>query len=383
MGGSGGGAAVAPPQSWLTPRKLTPDLWLFAVVVALASVGVVMVYSASAIVAADRFHDPLFFLKKQVFWALLGLGCLWGAMMLDYRKLERLVIPLLAASLVLLVLVLVPPFGQEINGTRRWFRGGPLSFQPVELAKFALVLYLASFLARRQEAVTSFSQGLLPVFMVAGGMAGLTILQPDLGNSLALMILTLALVYLAGARVGHLLAVCSAALPVVATLVIMKPYRWRRMIAFMNPYDDPQGSGFQIIQSFLALGSGGWLGLGLGESKQKLFYLPEPYTDFIFAIIGEELGLVGAALILGLFAVLIWRGLRIGLRAPDPFGRYLALGLSLMLATQTLVNLGVVTGTLPTKGLPLPFISFGGSALLMTMFSAGVLLNISQHAGTA
>jgi cell division protein FtsW len=365
------------------PRKLTPDLWLFGVVVALVSVGVVMVYSASAIVAADRFHDPLFFLKKQLFWALLGLGCLWAAMMLDYRKLEHLVIPLLAVSLVLLVLVLVPPFGQEINGTRRWFRGGPLSFQPVELAKFALVLYLASFLTRRQEAITSFSQGLLPAFLVAGGMAGLTILQPDLGNSLALIILTLALVYLAGARVGHLLAVCAAALPAVATLVIMKPYRWRRMIAFMNPYDDPQGSGFQIIQSFLALGSGGWLGLGLGESKQKLFYLPEPYTDFIFAIIGEELGLAGAAVILALFAVLIWRGLRIGLRAPDPFGSYLALGLSLMLATQTLVNLGVVTGALPTKGLPLPFISFGGSALLMTMFSAGVLLNISQHAGPA
>jgi cell division protein FtsW len=365
------------------PRKLTPDLWLFGVVVALVAIGVVMVYSASAIVAADRFHDPLFFLKKQLFWALLGLGCLWSAMMLDYRRLERLVIPLLVASLVLLVLVLVPPFGQEINGTRRWFRGGPLSFQPVELAKFALVLYLASFLTRRQEAVTSFSQGLLPVFMVAGSMAGLTILQPDLGNSLALMILTMGLVYLAGARVSHLLAVCAAALPVVATLVIMKPYRWRRMIAFMNPYDDPQGSGFQIIQSFLALGSGGWLGLGLGESKQKLFYLPEPYTDFIFAIIGEELGLLGAVLILGLFAVLIWRGLRIGLRAPDAFGRYLALGLSLMLATQTLVNLGVVTGALPTKGLPLPFISFGGSALLMAMFSAGVLLNISQHAGAA
>ena len=163
----------------------------------------------------------------------------------------------------------------------------------------------------------------------------------------------------------------------------MKPYRWRRMVAFMNPWDDPQGSGFQIIQSFLALGSGGWLGLGLGESKQKLFYLPEPYTDFIFAIIGEELGLVGADLVVALFALLIWRGLRIGLRAPDAFGSYLALGLTIMLATQTLVNLGVVTGALPTKGLPLPFISFGGSALLMTMFSAGVLLNISQHASSA
>jgi cell division protein FtsW len=365
------------------PRKLTPDLWLFGVVVALVSVGVVMVYSASAIVAADRFHDPLFFLKKQLFWALLGLGCLWGAMMLDYRRLDRLVVPLLALSLVLLVLVLVPPFGQEINGTRRWLRGGPISFQPVELAKFSLVLYLASFLTRRQEVITSFSQGLLPALLVAGSMAGLTILQPDLGNSLALVILTLALVYLAGARVTHMLAVGAAALPAVAALVIMKPYRWRRMVAFVNPWDDPQGAGFQIIQSFLALGSGGWLGLGLGESKQKLFYLPEPYTDFIFAIIGEELGLAGAALVLGLFAVLIWRGLRIGLRAPDPFGRYLALGLSLMLATQTLVNVGVVTGALPTKGLPLPFISFGGSALLMTMFSAGVLLNISQHAGAA
>ncbi len=365
------------------PRKLTPDLVLFGVVLALVSVGVVMVYSASAIVAADRFHDPFFFLKKQLFWAVLGFGCLWGAMLLDYRKLQGLVVPLLVISFALLVLVLVPPFGQEINGTRRWFRGGPVSFQPVELAKFALVLYLASFLTRRQEAIRSFTQGVLPVLMVAGLMAGLTILQPDLGNSLALMILTLALAYLAGARAIHLLAVCSAALPAVAALVIMKPYRWRRMVAFVNPWDDPQGSGFQIIQSFLALGSGGWLGLGLGESKQKLFYLPEPYTDFIFAIIGEELGLVGAAAVIALFAVLIWRGLRIGLRAPDAFGSYLALGLSLMLATQTLVNLGVVTGALPTKGLPLPFISFGGSALLMAMFSAGVLLNISQHEGTA
>ena len=365
------------------PRKLTPDLWLFGVVVALCSVGVVMVYSASAIIAADRFHDPFFFLKKQFFWAVLGIACLWGAMRVDYRRLERLVVPLLVISLVLLLLVLVPPFGQQINGTRRWLRGGPLSFQPVELAKFSLVLYLAAFLSRRQALMPSFSQGLLPPLLVAGLMAGLTILQPDLGNSLALIILTLALAYLAGARVAHMLAIAGAALPAVGLLIALRPYRWRRMLAFVNPWDDPQGSGFQIIQSFLALGSGGWFGLGLGESKQKLFYLPEPYTDFIFAIIGEELGLLGATVIVGLFAVLIWRGLRIGLRAPDAFGGYLALGLTVMLATQTLVNLGVVTGTLPTKGLPLPFVSFGGSALLMTMFSTGVLLNISQHSGSA
>ncbi len=361
------------------PRKLTPDLPLFGVVVALVCVGVVMVYSASAIVAADRFHDPFFFLKKQLFWAVLGLGCLWGGMLLDYRNLERLVMPLLVVSFVLLVLVLVPPFGQSINGTRRWFHVGPVSFQPVELAKFALVLYLASYLTRKQEAVARFTEGLLPLLLVAGGLASLTLLQPDLGNSLALVILTLALAYLAGARVQHMALIAGAALPVVVALIALKPYRWRRMVAFMNPWDDPQGSGFQIIQSFLALGSGGWLGVGLGDSKQKLFYLPEPYTDFIFAIIGEELGLLGAVVIVALFALLIWRGLRIGLRAPDAFGAFLGLGLTIMLATQTIVNLGVVTGALPTKGLPLPFISFGGSALLMTMFSAGVLLNISQH----
>ena len=365
------------------PRKLSPDPWLFGVVLALVLLGVVMVYSASAIIAADRFGDPFFFLRKQFFWALLGAGCLWGAMRLDYRTLERLVVPLLALSFVLLVLVLVPPFGQSINGTRRWFRLGPLSFQPVELAKLSLVLYLAAFLTRRPDAVRSFGQGLLPLLLMAGAMPGLPILQPDLGNSLPLIILAMALAYLAGARSGHLAAVVAVALPVVAVLVAMKPYRWRRMVAFVSPWDDPQGSGFQIIQSFLALGSGGWLGRGLGESKQKLFYLPEPYTDFIFAIIGEELGLVGGLGVILLFAVVIWRGLRVGLRAPDAFGSYLALGLTLMLATQTLVNLGVVMGALPTKGLPLPFLSFGGSALLMTMFSAGVLLNISQHASAA
>jgi cell division protein FtsW len=363
------------------PKKLTPDPWFFALVVALCSIGVIMVYSASAIIAAERFHDPLFFLKKQFFWAVIGFACLWIAMRLDYRWLERLVVPLLIVSFVLLVLVLVPPFGQEINGTRRWFRGGPFSFQPVELAKFSLVLYLASFLSRRQGVMRSFSQGFLPPLLVAGCMAGLTIVQPDLGNSLSLVILALALAYLAGARVQHMATIAIAALPVVGLLIAMKPYRWRRMIAFMNPWDDPQGSGFQIIQSFLALGSGGVFGLGLGQSRQKLFYLPEPHTDFIFAIIGEELGLLGATAVIGLFALLIWRGLRIGIRAPDAFGGFLALGLTIMLATQTLVNLGVVTGALPTKGLPLPFVSFGGSALLTTLFSAGVLLNISQHSG--
>jgi len=362
------------------PRKLVPDMWLFGAVVALVSVGVVMVYSASAIIAADRFRDPYFFLKKQLFWAVLGFGCLWAAMTLNYRILERIMLPLLVVSLVLLVLVLVPPFSQEINGTRRWFRWGPVSFQPAELAKFSLVVYLAHFLTRRREVVESFWLGLLPPLLVAGSMAGLVLLQPDMGSSLTLVVLVFCLLFLAGGRVRQMTLVAASALPLLAVAIYMAPYRLKRIMTFLDPWADPRGSGFQIIQSYLALGSGGLFGRGLGESKQKLFYLPEPHTDFVFAVLGEELGLLGAVSVIGLFGLLIWRGIRIGLGAPDPFGALLALGLTALLACQTLVNLGVVTGALPTKGLPLPFISFGGSALIMAMVSVGVLLNLSQHA---
>jgi cell division protein FtsW len=362
------------------PRKLAPDVWLFGVAIILLAAGVVMVYSASAIVAADRFQDPYFFLKKQVFWALIGAGCLWMAIRLDYRRLEHLVLPLLIFAGVLLVLVLVSPFGQAINGTRRWIRLGPVSFQPAELAKLALVLYLAAFLAKKGEAIAEFRRGLLPPLAVAGTLAALVLAQPDLGTCLTLVTLTFTLLFLAGGRVRHLGLIFLAALPTLALAIWVAPYRVRRIIAFLDPWSDPRGSGFQIIQSWLALGNGGVFGQGIGASRQKLFYLPESHTDFIFAIVGEELGFVGATTIVALFAILIWRGFRIGLRAPDPFGGYLAIGITVLIATQTLVNLGVVTGLLPTKGLPLPFISFGGSALLVTLLSTGVLLNISQHA---
>jgi cell division protein FtsW len=361
------------------PRRLVPDVWLFGAAVALLSVGVVMVYSASAIVAADRFQDPYFFLKKQLFWALLGAGTLWAALRLDYRLLEKAMLPALVVAVVLLVLVLVPPIGQAINGTRRWIRLGPVSFQPVELAKLALVVYLAAFLAGKREGLGDFRTGVLPPLLVAGVLAGLVLVQPDLGNCLTLIVLTFGLLYLAGSPIKHLAWVAAPALGLVTVAVWMAPYRMRRITAFLDPWSDPRGSGFQIIQSWLALGNGGVVGQGIG-SRQKLFYLPEAHTDFIFAVLGEELGLVGALAVVGLFAVLVWRGLRVGLRAPDAFGAYLALGITVLLATQTLVNLGVVTGLLPTKGLPLPFISFGGSALLMTMLATGMLLNISQHA---
>ena len=362
------------------PRKLTPDMWLFGVAVVLLSAGVVMVYSASAIVAADRFHDPYFFLKRQLFWALLGSIAMLVAIRVDYRTLERFVLPALIVAGVLLVLVLVPSIGQAINGTRRWIRLGAVSFQPVELAKLALVFYLAAFVARRQAVLGEVRRGLVPPLLVAGAFAGLVFVQPDLGNCLTLIALTFGLLYLAGAPVRHLLWALAPALPLLAIAIYAAPYRLRRMTAFWDPWSDPRGSGFQIIQSWLAFGNGGLTGQGIGGSRQKLFYLPEAHTDFIFAVVGEELGFAGAAVFVTLFAVLIWRGLRIGLRTAEPFGAYLALGITLLIATQTLVNLGVVTGLLPTKGLPLPFVSFGGSALLMTMVSTGVLLNISQHA---
>ena len=362
------------------PRKVAPDMWLFGVAVVLLSAGVVMVYSASAIVAADRFRDPYFFLKKQLFWALLGAVAMLAAVRVDYRRLEKLVVPALIVAGVLLVLVLVPPFGQAINGTRRWIRLGIVSFQPAELAKLALVIYLAAFVARRQEQLGDIRRGLLPPLLVAGAFAALVFVQPDLGNCLTLVTLTFGLLYLAGSPARYLGWALAPALPLLVIAIWAAPYRLRRMTAFWDPWSDPRGSGFQIIQSWLAFGNGGLLGQGVGGSRQKLFYLPESHTDFIFAVIGEELGFVGAVVFVALFAVLVWRGLRIGLRTPEPFGAYLALGITLLIATQVLVNLGVVTGLLPTKGLPLPFISFGGSALLMTMLSTGVLLNISQHA---
>jgi cell division protein FtsW len=355
-------------------------MWLFGVAVALLSAGVVMVYSASAIVAADRFGDPYFFLKRQLFWALLGSLAMLAAVRVDYRKLERFVLPALIVAGVLLVLVLIPPIGQAINGTRRWIRLGVVSFQPVELAKLALVLYLAAFVARRQSVLGEVRRGLLPPLLVAGAFAALVVVQPDLGNCLTLIALTFGMLYLAGAPVRHLGLALAPAVPLLVIAIVAAPYRLRRMTAFWDPWSDPRGSGFQIIQSWLAFGNGGLTGQGIGGSRQKLFYLPESHTDFIFAVVGEELGFIGAAFFVTLFAVLIWRGLRIGLRSAEPFGAYLALGITLLIATQTLVNLGVVTGLLPTKGLPLPFVSFGGSALLMTMLSTGVLLNISQHA---
>jgi cell division protein FtsW len=364
------------------PRKVSPDYWLFLVVLALLGLGVVMVYSASAILATDRFRDAHFFLRKQLFWAVLGLAVMWAVMAVDYRRWRPLVSPLLALAFVLLVLVLIPPFGQSINGTRRWLRWGPISVQPTELAKLALVVYLADFLARRQAVIGSLWRGVVPPLVVTGGVAGLVLLQPDLGSAVAIVGVVLCMLFVAGTRLAHLGLIGALAVPVVILAVATASYRLRRVLTFLDPWADPRGAGFQIIQSYLALGGGGLLGRGLGESKQKLFYLPEPHTDFIFAILGEELGFVGAVATVTLFGLLLWRGIRVGLRVADPFGALLAFGVTALLATQAVVNLGVVVGLFPTKGLPLPFVSSGGSSLLVAMAAVGLLLNVSQRAET-
>ena len=355
-------------------------MWLFGIAIVLLSAGVVMVYSASAIVAAERFHDPFFFLKKQLFWALLGAGCTVDG---DPRSTtaawrsswcRRWSWPSCCWSWCS-----CSPFGQSINGTRRWLRLGPVSFQPVELAKLALV-HLPGRVPRAEgrAARRVLARARAAARWWRDCWPGWSCAQPDLGNCLTLLALTFGLLFLAGRRARHL-GLHPGRRAAGGGGLGHRPYRLRRIMAFLDPWQDPRGSGFQIIQSYLAIGGGGLFGRGIGESRQKLFYLPEAHTDFIFAIIGEELGFVGAVAVVALFAVLIWRGLRVGLRAPEPFGGYLALGITVLLATQTIVNLGVVTGLLPTKGLPLPFISSGGSALVVTMASTGVLLNISQH----
>src|SRR5256885_12944474 len=334
------------------PRKLAPDLWLFGVAVVLLSVGVVMVYSASAIVAGDRFPAPYSFLRRQLCWALLGAAGLWVALRVDYRRLERFVLPLLVVSVALLVLVLIPPIGQAINGTRRWIRLGPVSFQPVELAKLALVVYLAAFLAKKREALADFWQGLLSPLVVAGVLGALVLAQPDLGNCLTLIALTFALLFLAGGRLVHLGLILAPAVPLIAIAIWTAPYRLRRITAFLDPWSDPRGSGFQIIQSWLAFGNGGVLGQGIGASKPELFYLPEAHTDFILAIVGEELGFLGAAGVIALSSGFVWRGVRIGLPAPDALGGDLPPGVTALVALPKRLDPGVRRRRPPTPGVP-------------------------------
>ena len=355
---------------------------LFFTVIALLGIGIVMIYSTSAIFAQERFGDGYYYLKRQALWVFIGLAAFAAAMNVDYHRLRAHSLTLVFACIALLALVFVPGVGRTAGGASRWIRMGPVNFQPSEFAKLAVVLYMADVMARKQRQIALFWKGLALPLALFGGMLCMIMLQPDLGTTILCALVIGILLFVAGVRMRLLLPLCLAALPAIYALVFSSDYRRRRILAFVNPWADPEGTGFQIIQSFIALGSGGVAGLGLAQSRQKFYYLPAAHTDFIFSIIGEELGILGAGAVVTLFLGLLVFGMRVCAKAPDLYGHLLALGIVSMLTLQALINIAVVTGSLPTKGLPLPFISFGGSSMIFNLFSLGVLMNIGRHEGT-
>ena len=360
-------------------RKLSSDKLLFTITIVLVMFGLVMVYSASAVMAMEKQGNPFYFVIRQAVWFLLGLASMVAFMNIPYRTWNNrvLIYSLLGIHISLLILVLFAP---SVANVHRWFRIGPLSLQPAELVKIPLLLFLAHHLSRKQDQIDTIWPGLLPPLVISGQIAFLIVIEPDLGTAVMVIAITFALLFYAGMPYKYFAMMAAACLPAFYFLVMNVEYRRERLMTFFNPEADPSDSGFQIIQSLIALGSGGTEGVGLANSIQKLFYLPEPHTDFIYAIIGEELGLIGAIVVLVAFLFFLWRGLRTAWKVQDPFGQFLAAGITVMIVLQALINISVVIGLLPTKGLPLPFISSGGSSLLMNMMLVGMLLNVSQHA---
>jgi cell division protein FtsW len=363
-------------------RKLKSDKLLFTAMLLLVCASVVMVYSASAVIAMERYHQPNLFLFKQATWVLFGLAVMPIVMRIDYRHYRQPIVIWTALGLASLALVGVL-FGPRINGARRWFGVAGVGVQPSELAKIAVIFFVAAILERRMERIDDLKYALVPIAIVVGGVVGLVLLQPDLGTALSIVIIAAAMVFAAGINYRYIIGLLLVSLPAAYIVLVSADYRRRRLMVFLNPWEDPLGDGFQVIQSLIAVGTGGVFGRGLMAGVQKLFYLPYPETDFIYAVIGEELGLLGATIVLACFCVIAWRGLRTALRAPDRFGAFLALGLTAMVAFQAFFNMSVVLGLLPTKGIPLPFVSFGGSSLLISMIGMGILLNVSQHASTS
>jgi cell division protein FtsW len=355
------------------------DYVVVAVTLVLLCIGLVMVHSASSVLSAQNFGDSFFYVKRQVMWAGLGLGLMFVMANYDYHNLRQWAPKLAIAAFLFLVVVLIPGIGAVRGGSRAWLGIGSFGIQPSEFAKLALIVFLAHYLADAQDKMHSFRKGFLPPLFIALLAVGLIMLEPDLGQSVVIMGTTIILMYIAGAKVRHLGLLGGVGLLGFAGLVAMAPYRVNRIVAFLDPWKHPLAEGYQIIQSLYALGSGGLVGLGLGNSRQKYLYLPEPQTDFIFSILGEELGFLGAATVLALFAVLVWRGIRAAMFAPDEFGSLLAAGITGMIAVQVLINVGVVTGSIPATGITLPFISAGGSSLTLMLTGVGILLNISRQ----
>lgn len=378
-------AYVAPAPEGRDPLSLDslrpPDLMLFAAVAALVGIGLMMIFSASSATAYAAHHDTAFYLKRQLMWLAVALVAAFGAYRCDYRKLRRLAGPALCFAFITVIAVLVPHVGLVSGGARRWIGIGPLSFQPSEFAKLALVIYLAAALTTKGERVRAFAGGIFPLLLVSGLLAVCVLKEPDMGTASLLLFVALAMLFVAGARLPHLLATVLVMVPGATLSVVTSKYKLARVLAFVDPFKDRQDTGYHIVQSLYALGSGGAMGLGLGASRQKFSYLPEQYTDFIFAILGEELGLVGTLAVIALFVLFTQRAIRIALGAPDRFGFLLAMGCTFAIVIQAFINIGVVTSSWPVTGVPLPFVSFGGSSLIVSLVCVALLLNIGRHRG--
>ncbi|HYT65065.1 MAG TPA: putative lipid II flippase FtsW [Vicinamibacterales bacterium] len=361
-------------------RKLKSDKLLFIATLALVCASLVMVYSSSAVIGLEQYRQrPSYFLWKQATFALLGLALMPVLMQIDYRRYRQPAVIWTALGMVTFALVAVL-FGPRLNGARRWFGVAGIGGQPSEFAKIVIIFFVAAILERRMDRIDDLRYSLLPVGVVLGCIVALIMLQPDLGTALSIIVIVSVMVFAAGINYRYIVGLLLVSLPAAYVVLMSADYRRRRMTVFLDPWSDPLGDGFQVIQSLIAVGTGGVFGRGLMAGVQKLYYLPYPHTDFIYAVIGEELGLLGTTLVLVAFCVIAWRGLRTSMRAPDRFGAFLALGLTAMVIVQAFFNISVVLGLLPTKGIPLPFVSFGGSSLLMSMLGMGILLNVSQHA---
>ncbi|MDE5413060.1 stage V sporulation protein E [Alkalihalobacterium chitinilyticum] len=358
--------------------KTAPDFLLMIATIALLTIGVIMVYSASAVWAQYKFDDSFFFAKRQIFFAGAGVAAMFFVMNVDYWTWRKWSKVLLIICFILLIIVLIPGVGLVRGGARSWLGVGAFSIQPSEFMKMAMIAFLAKYLSENQKKITSLKQGLIPSLSLVLLAFGLIMLQPDLGTGAVMVGTCVVMIFVSGARIAHFVGLALIGVAGFVALIASAPYRIKRITSFLDPWSDPLGSGFQIIQSLYAIGPGGLLGLGLGESRQKYFYLPEPQTDFIFAILTEELGFIGGAIVIFLFGILLWRGIRVALGAPDLFGSFLAVGIISMVAIQVMINIGVVTGLMPVTGITLPFLSYGGSSLTLMLVAIGVLLNISR-----
>lgn len=359
-------------------RRDNSDIWLVFTIMLLLAIGIIMIYSTSAIFADQKHNDSLYFLKRHMLWIVIGLFLMFAVWRIDYHVLRRYSKLLAFASVGLLGLLYVPGLGRTAGGACRWIIFKGFSFQPSEVAKFALVVYLSDMFVRKQRWIKDFWKGLIPILLIVGVIMVLILKEPDLGSVIGIAMVVCVMLFVAGARLRYLMVMGLCALPFLYVFIFRVPYRRVRIMNFLHPWADPQGVGFQIVQSFLALGSGGVFGVGLGQSRQKLFYLPAAHTDFIFSIIGEELGLIGTLLVVGLFIAFVFLGIKIARNAIDLFGFFLAIGIVSTISLQAVINIGVVTGSFPTKGLPLPFISFGGSCMVMYLVAIGVLLSIHR-----